>query len=130
MVDVPGSLYPTPLRGATVDVFYIDGGHYRISISTRHRHFLALVVGAPDLWLRHPPGDPPLTFLSVDAERSQIYSSVTSQGGPPSMFFSVDGGRSWISVSTRQGAHRRYFLVLMVGTPRSPAPAPPKGPAR
>jgi hypothetical protein len=27
------------------------------------------------------------------------------------------------------GAHRQYFLALMVGTPGSPAPAPPRGPA-
>jgi hypothetical protein len=45
------------------------------------------------------------------------------------MFLSVDGGRSWISKSgTSQEAHRRCFLALMVGAPRSPALAPPRGP--
>jgi hypothetical protein len=45
------------------------------------------------------------------------------------MFLSVDGGRSWISVGTRQGAHHRCFLALMVDAPESPASALPKGPA-
>jgi hypothetical protein len=40
----------------------------------------------------------------------------------------VDGGRSRISVSTSQEARRRRFLVLMMGAPESPAPAPLKGP--
>jgi hypothetical protein len=45
------------------------------------------------------------------------------------MFFNVDGGRSWIySSDTSQGAHRQHFLALMVDTPGSPAPAPPRGP--
>jgi hypothetical protein len=40
------------------------------------------------------------------------------------MFFNIDGELSRISISTRQGANRRCFLVLMVGAPRSPsAPA-------
>jgi hypothetical protein len=56
-------------------------------------------------------------------------------GCSPSTFFmliflSVDGGRSRISSSgTSQGARRRYFLALMVDTPGSPAPAPPRAPA-
>jgi hypothetical protein len=56
-------------------------------------------------------------------------------GCSPSTFFmliflSFDGGRSRISSSgTSQGARRRYFLALMVDTPGSPAPAPPRAPA-
>jgi hypothetical protein len=46
------------------------------------------------------------------------------------MFLSVGGGRSCISSSgTSQEARHQCFLALMVGTPRSPALAPPKGPA-
>jgi hypothetical protein len=33
------------------------------------------------------------------------------------MFSNIDSGRSLTSVSTRQGAHRRRFLALMVGAP-------------
>jgi hypothetical protein len=45
------------------------------------------------------------------------------------MFLSIDGGRSRISnSSTSHGARRRHFLALMVGAPRSTAPAPFRGP--
>jgi hypothetical protein len=44
------------------------------------------------------------------------------------MFRSVDGGCSRICVSTRQGACRQRFLVLMVGTPGSIALARPSEP--
>jgi hypothetical protein len=51
MVDTPGSP-SAPARGAVVDVFNVDGGRSRISISTRqgacHRRFLTLIVGAPE----------------------------------------------------------------------------------
>jgi hypothetical protein len=50
-------------------------------------------------------------------------------GGPSSMFFYVDSGHSRISVSTRQEAHCRRFLALMVGAPGCTVPAPPRGPA-
>jgi hypothetical protein len=44
------------------------------------------------------------------------------------MFLSIDGGGSRIfSSDTSQGARRRHFLALMVGTPGSLAPAPPRG---
>jgi hypothetical protein len=43
-------------------------------------------------------------FLSVDGDRTQIYSSGTSQG-----------------------AHHRHFLALMVAVPGSTALAPPRG---
>jgi hypothetical protein len=59
----------------------------------------------PDLQLRHLPGGPLSTFLSVD-------------GGCPR--FSSSG--------TSQGAYRRYFLALMVGALGSQALAPPGGP--
>jgi hypothetical protein len=48
--------------------------------------------------------------------------------GPSSMFLCVDGGHSRISDSTRQGAHRRHFLALMVDAAESPT-APTMGPA-
>jgi hypothetical protein len=65
--------------------------------------FFTLMVNALDL-RQHPPG------------------------GLPLMFPSGDDGHSWISSSgTSQGTRRRRFLALMVGTPGSPAPAPPRG---
>jgi hypothetical protein len=112
----------------------IDGGCFRISSSgtshdVRRRRFLTLMVDASGSTTPAPPRGPPSTFLSVDGGRSQIYSSSTSQGGPPSTFFSVDAGRFWVySSSTSQGVCRRRFLALMVGTPGSTAPTPPKGP--
>jgi hypothetical protein len=44
-------------------------------------------------------------FLSIDGGRSQIYSSITSQGARP-----------------------QHFLMLMVDAPGSTAPSPPRGP--
>jgi hypothetical protein len=45
------------------------------------------------------------------------------------MFLSVDGGCSQIySHNTSQGPYHRCFLALMVGTPGSIAPVPPRGP--
>jgi hypothetical protein len=50
MVGAPGSPPPAPPRGPIVNVFYIEGGRSRISISTHHgarrRCFLALMMGA------------------------------------------------------------------------------------
>jgi hypothetical protein len=89
--------------------FSVDGGHSWISSSSTtpsHRqHFLALVVGAPDLQLWHLPGGLSSTFLSIDGGRSWVYNSDTSQG-----------------------ARHRRFLALLMGAPRSPASAPPRGP--
>jgi hypothetical protein len=108
MVGVPGSP-SAPARGPIVDIFYVDGGHSRISISihqgAHHRRFLVLMVSTP---------------------RSTAPKS--PKGSTVGIFY-VDGGRSQISVSTRQGACHRCFLALMVGAPGSPAPAPPRGPA-
>jgi hypothetical protein len=73
------------------------------SLAARRRHFLALMVGAPEFF------------------------GSTSQGGPLSMIASVDGGCSRISSSgTSQGASHRHFTALMVGAhgPLAPAPAP------
>jgi hypothetical protein len=51
MVGAPGSPAPAPLIGSAVDVFYVDGGRFWISVSTHqgaHRQcFLALVMDAP-----------------------------------------------------------------------------------
>jgi hypothetical protein len=50
IVDALRSTAPAPPRELTVDVFYVDGGCSRISVSTfqgaHHRCFLALMVGA------------------------------------------------------------------------------------
>jgi hypothetical protein len=50
MVGTKRSPAPAPPRGATVDIFYIDGGRSQISVSTRqgayHQHFFALMMGA------------------------------------------------------------------------------------
>jgi hypothetical protein len=106
MVGAPGSPPPAPPRGPIVNVFYIEGGRSRISISThqgaRLQCFFALMVGAPGSPTPAPPRGPPSTY--------------------------VDGGRSWISVSTHQGPCHQRFFVLMVGAPESSVP-PPKGPA-
>jgi hypothetical protein len=123
MVDAPGSLALASLRGAhrrcflalmvdalgspalappiaAIDIFYVDGGRSRISVSTTR--------------------GPPSTFLSIGGGRSRISSSGTSQGvhhrcflvlmvdalrslapaqlgGPSLMFLSVDGGCFWIT---------------------------------
>jgi hypothetical protein len=65
MVGAPGSPAPAPPRGPTVDVFYVDGGHSRISVSSRqeayHQHFFALMVGALG-----SPAPAPLRGVVVD----------------------------------------------------------------
>jgi hypothetical protein len=110
MVGTPGSLI-APSRGAAINIFYVDGGCSRNSVSTsqgaHHQRFLELMVGAPG-----PPSPPPwslpMTFPSVDGGRSQ--NSITaSQGGPPSTFLSIYGGHSWTSSTASQCAYHRYF---------------------
>jgi hypothetical protein len=112
MVGAPGSTALAPPRESVVDVFYVDGGCFRISISTRQgprcrhsvdggryrnnssdtsqgdrrRRFLALMVGTP-----RSTAPAPLRESTIDV-------------------FYIDGGCSWISVSTRQGPRRRCFL--------------------
>jgi hypothetical protein len=112
MVGAPGSIAPAPPREPVVDVFYVDGGCFRISISTRQgprrrhsvdggryrnnssgtsqgarrRRFLALMLGTPRSTAPAPPRE-----STIDV-------------------FYIDGGCSWISVSTRQGPRRRCFL--------------------
>jgi hypothetical protein len=49
-------------------------------------------------------------------------------GGPPSTFLALMVGTPKFSGSTFQGARRRYFLTLIVDTPRSPS-APARGSA-
>jgi hypothetical protein len=50
MVGAPRSPALASPRGATVDIFYVNSGRSRISVSTRqgvhHRCFLALIMGA------------------------------------------------------------------------------------
>jgi hypothetical protein len=96
-------------QGSAVDIFYVDGGHSWITISTsqgpRRRRFLALMVGATGSTAPTPPKGPPSMFLSLNGGHSQIYSSGTSLG-----------------------ACHRCFLALMVGAPGSTAPAPPRWP--
>jgi hypothetical protein len=107
MVGAPGSPAPTPPRGTTVDVFYIDSGRSCISVSTsqgaRRQCFLALMVGALGSLALTPPRGEPSTFLRVDGGCSRISSSGTSRG-TSSMFF-----------------------TLMVDAPGSPALARPRG---
>jgi hypothetical protein len=64
-------------------------------------------------------------FFYVDGGCSRI--SVSTSQGAHRRYFYIDGGYSRISISTSQGAHRRCFLALMVGPLGSTAPIPPKG---
>jgi hypothetical protein len=73
-----------------------------------------------------PPRGADFDICCVDGSRSRI--SVSTRQGPAIDVCRVDGGRSWISVSILPVARRRRFLVLMVGVPGSPTPAPPRGP--
>jgi hypothetical protein len=72
------------LPGPTVDVLCVDGVRSRMFNSAppgaRHRHFLALMVGASGSSPLTPLGGPPSMFLSVDGRRSQIFSSGISRG--------------------------------------------------
>jgi hypothetical protein len=58
MVGTLRSLVP-PLRGLATDIFYVDGGRFRISVSTNQeghrRRFLALIMGAPGSPALAPP---------------------------------------------------------------------------
>jgi hypothetical protein len=103
MVGALGSPALTPPRGATVDVCYVEGACSRISVSTSRmacrRHFLMLMVAAPESLALAPPGGPPSMFLSVDGWRSLISTSGTSQGSTVDVCY-IYGGRSWISIST------------------------------
>jgi hypothetical protein len=61
----------------------------------------------------------------VDALRSP---ALAPPRGPPSTFLSIDSGRAWVySSDTTHGAHHQRFFALMVGAPRSTAPALPRG---
>jgi hypothetical protein len=50
-------------------------------------------------------------------------------GGPPSLFLSVDGGRSQNSSSNTPRGPTADVFMLIVGSPGSVAPAPPRGAA-
>jgi hypothetical protein len=93
--------------GPIINVFYVDGGCSRISVSTgqgaHHQCFFSLIVGAPGSPALAPPR------------------------GPAIGVFDIDGGRSRISVSTLQGGRHQCFLALMVGGLGSLTP-PPRGP--
>jgi hypothetical protein len=133
MVGAHGSP-SSPPRGATVDVFCIDGGRYRISVTPSQGStvdvFLRCMMGAlgsskspprgpvidafciewwalPDLQ-HHLPGGMPLTLFALNGGRSQI-SSIASQG-PAIDVFCVDGGRSRIFITAFQGPTVDIFL--------------------
>jgi hypothetical protein len=90
MVGAPGSTTPAPPRKPTVNIFYIDGGCFRISVSTRqgarHRRFLVLMVGAPRSTALAPPREPAIDVLQLGGSRSQT-SSNASQGATMSSVF-------------------------------------------
>jgi hypothetical protein len=112
MVAAPRSLAPLP-RELAINVFYVDGGHSRISDSTSQ-------------------GGPPSTFFYIDGRRSRI-SGNTSQGAHHLCFlalmmgalgfvvspprgsaidiFCVDSGCSQIFVMASQGGRHQYFYV-------------------
>jgi hypothetical protein len=88
--------------------------------------FLALMVGALGSLTPPPRGAGGAVNIScVDGGCSCF--SITCQGATIDVS-SVDGGRFRISDITSQGAHRQYFLVLMVDTHGSLSPLP-RGPA-
>jgi hypothetical protein len=132
MVGAPG--YPSaPARGALSMFLSVDGGDswifsFGASQGARRRCFLASMVGASGSTALAPPSESIVDVFHIDGGCSQISVS-TSQGGPSSTFLSVDGRRSRIySSGTSHGVHRRHFLALMVGTPGSTAPTPPRDP--
>jgi hypothetical protein len=89
MVGALGSLALASPRGPTVDIFYFDGGRFRISISTSQEGpssmFFILMVGAPRSPLA-PLGGPPSMFLSIDSGCCRISSSDTSHEGVVDIF--------------------------------------------
>jgi hypothetical protein len=86
-------------RGAAIDVFNFGGARCR-----RYWH--------------HPSGGPAIDVFNFSGGRCRRYQQ-HSPGGPPSM--SPTSGHLL-------RARRQHFLVLIVGAPRPPAPAPPGGP--
>jgi hypothetical protein len=105
IVGAPGSPTPPP-KGLAVDIFSIDGGRSRISVSTsqgsRRRHFLVLMMGAP--------GSP--SALSRGA-RHRMLCAHGSPAPPPRVpainVFSIDGGCSRTSGTASPGARHRCF---------------------
>jgi hypothetical protein len=138
MVGTPWSPL-APLGGPTVNVFYVDGGYSRISISTSQG--AAIDVSwcwwwkLPDLQHRHLLGGPPSMFVTLMVGAPGSLS--TPPWGPTIGIFYVDGGCSWISISTGRGGvssmflnidggRCQRFLALIEGAPRSTAPEPPR----
>jgi hypothetical protein len=97
-------------QGATVDVFCVDGGLSWISGTASqgdpHQYFLALMVGATES--SAPLPSPPSTFLALMVGAPRSLTSPLR--GSPSTFFCVDGGCSRIYGIASQGAHHRCFL--------------------
>jgi hypothetical protein len=80
MVDAPGSIALSPLKEPVIDIFYVDGGCSRISVSTRQGATIdiALMVGVFRSITPAPLRGMPSMFLSVDGGHPWIYSSDTS----------------------------------------------------
>jgi hypothetical protein len=74
IVGALGSSALAPPRGPAVDIFYIDGGCSRISVSTsqggHRRRFLALMVDAPRTPAPTPPRGPTVSIFYIDGGRS------------------------------------------------------------
>jgi hypothetical protein len=92
VVAAAGPATSTP-QGPTIDVFNFDGTrcrncsqhpqgarHQRLRLRWWSRHFLALMVGAPEPSAPTPPGGPLSIFLSVDGGCSSTSSSGPSWG--------------------------------------------------
>jgi hypothetical protein len=110
MVGAHGSPAPPP-RGAAVDVFCVDGGRSRISITAsqgaHHRRFLVLMVG-PFGSLTSPPRGPSLVFLALMVGAPG--SLAPPPRGPTIDVFCIDGGCSRIFCIASQGVRHRCFL--------------------
>jgi hypothetical protein len=77
---------------------------------------------------QHPPGGPSSIFSSIDGGRSRIFSSITSQGAPSTFLALMVATPGSLAPSPPRGAHHRRFLAFMVDALESPAPVPLRGP--
>jgi hypothetical protein len=80
------------------------------------------MVDAPGYIAPTPSREPAIDVFYVDGGYSG--SSSAPPRKPTVDVFYVDGGCSWISISTFQGGHHRYFLTLMVNASEFTALAP------
>jgi hypothetical protein len=94
----------------------------------RRRHFLALMVGIPRFLAPAPPEGLPSTFLSIDGGRTLIFISGTYKGARRRRFLALMVSASGSSTLAPPRVAAIDVFTLMVGTPRSPARAPPGGP--